>query len=132
MCRNPGNRLNASLSTTVCYASVDMTASLATPRVIAVELRHADTGAMLGVALIAPSERHAVMRREGAGKPAERTLTSDAWLEIDAWIAAGDAGLPARPSPLNPAIAAALLQDGLPVVGRRLASIPLTSASARR
>jgi hypothetical protein len=59
-----------------------------------------------------------------------RRRDADTWLEIDAWAADGDAGLPARPAPLSPAVVAAILESGRPTaIAQRFASIPISGAS---
>ena len=101
-----------------------MTLSHTAARALAVDIRQVDTGALIGVALIVPSDRFAVTLARSGGNTEERTLTDGEWREIEAWAAAGDAGLPAEPPPLKPEVAAALLEDERPAVARRFASIP--------
>jgi len=82
----------------------------------------------LGVALLVPSERYAATLLDGADEARERKLTPAEWQEIDSWVIEGDAGLPAEPGPLSPAVAAALAESGQPSVrAHRLASFPLKS-----
>ena len=95
-------------------------------RVLAVHLREIQTGELLGVALLVPSERYAATLVNGADKVRERKLTPAAWREIDKWVIKGDVGLPAEPGPLSPAVAAALLENERPTIGaHRFASFPM-------
>jgi hypothetical protein len=103
-----------------------MMSNNSTTRAIAVEITHNHTGALSGVALIVPSERYVLSRADGEKRPIERTLTADVWREIDAWIEAGDGGLPARPAPLSSVVASALLEGAQPVTANRFTSIPLS------
>ena len=105
-----------------------MTTPAAT-RALALDIRQADTNALLGIALIVPSQRYIAVIEHVAGKHREPSLQADAWLAIDAWAAAGDAGLPTRPAPLDDAVASALLRQNAPVIARRFASIPLDATS---
>jgi hypothetical protein len=89
-------------------------------RVLAVQLRDSETDKPLGVALLVPSERYAATIL-GADEARERKLTPSVWQEIDSWVI--DAGLPAEPAPLSPAVAAALLESEQPSIrAHRLAS----------
>ena len=107
-----------------------MVSILTTTRALAVGVRHIDTGALLGVALVVPSEQYLSILADGAGRTVEPELTADVWREIDAWAAATDAGLPARPAPMSPAIVAALLEgERLSVSAQRFASIPFSVSS---
>jgi hypothetical protein len=106
-----------------------MTSILTSTRALALDVRHIDTGALLGVALVVPSEHHLSIL-DGAGRTVEPRLSAHVWREIDAWAAAGDAGLPARPAPMSPAILATLLEGArLSVSAQRFASIPISVAS---
>jgi hypothetical protein len=83
-------------------------------RVLAVQLRESETDGPLGVALLVPAERYAATILDGADEVRERKLTPVVWQEIDSWVIEGDAGLPAEPAPLSPAVAAALLESERP------------------
>jgi hypothetical protein len=107
-----------------------MTSILATTRALAIDVRHLDTGALLGVALVVPSEQYLSILVDGAGGAVEPELTAHVWREIDAWAAAGNAGLPARPAHMSLAVVAALLEgERLSVSAQRFASIPISVAS---
>ena len=94
-------------------------------RVLAVQLRDSETDGPLGVALLVPSERYAATIL-GADEVRERKLTPGVWQEIDSWVIEGDAGLPAEPAPLSPAVAAALLESERPSIrAHRLASFSM-------
>ena len=98
-------------------------------RALAVDLRQSER--FVGVALVVPSQQYAVLLADGEKRSVERKLPADLWPEIDAWAAAGDAGLPARPAPLSQAVVSALLEGERPsATGQRFASIPLNTASA--
>ena len=107
-----------------------MTSILTTTRALAIDVRHLDTGALLGVALIVPSEQYLSILVDGAGGAVEPELTAHVWREIDAWAAAGNAGLPARPAHMSLAVVAALLEgERLSVSAQRFVSIPISVAS---
>ena len=105
-------------------------------RALAIEIRHTESDELVRFALLVPSKRFAAIGAriapvpeqvgsEGAGRLEERKLTAEAWNEIDAWVSAGDAGLPQRPAPLPESVLAQLYTDTRPVIGWRVASIPL-------
>jgi len=99
-------------------------------RGLAIDVRHIDTGALLGVGLVFPLERHLSILAEGAGRAVEPELTASAWREIDGWATAGDSGLPARTAPMSPTISAALLEGArLSVSAQRFASVPISVTS---
>ncbi len=102
-----------------------MTSTAAATRALAIDVRDKDN-ALLAVALLVPPEPYLAILEEGANQPKEVTLAADVWREIEAWAAAGDAALPARPAPMSPAIVAALLdRDRPPTIAQRIASIPI-------
>jgi hypothetical protein len=107
-----------------------MTSTPVRTRALALDLGHADTGEFLGVALTVPSERYLAILHDGAERAQEQRLAAETWREIDQWGAAGDAGLPARPSPIPVSIGAAVVEGDRPsVVARRVASIPINVSS---
>lgn len=117
-----------------------MTSTIAASRALAIEIRDAERDELLGIAVLLPSEKYAAVGAriapepervptEGAARHEERTLTANAWNEIEAWVSAGDAGLPARPAPLPGGVMAELFGGGRAVIGQRVASIPIPSAS---
>jgi hypothetical protein len=107
-----------------------MTSRPADLRALAVDIRHVDTHALLGVALLVPAHRYVAVITDGSEHVEQRTLAEDAWVEIDAWAAAGDAALPKRPAPLAVSVASVMLrQTGVPVIAERFASIPLEATS---
>ena len=108
-----------------------MTSTLAVTYAIAVDVRHTDTGALIGVAVVVPSVRYLAILAADAGSVVEPTLTAELWREIEAWAADGDARLPAKPAPMSPSIAAALLSAGdtSTVTAQRFAAIPITLTS---
>ena len=69
-----------------------MTPSHTAPRALAVDIRQTDTDALIGVALIVPSDRYAVTLANGAGSAEEKKLTDGEWLEIEAWAEAAMPG----------------------------------------
>jgi hypothetical protein len=81
-------------------------------RVLAVHLREIETDALLGVALLVPSQRYAATLIHGFEDVRERKLTPEVWQEIDQWVINGDVGLPAEPVALSPAVVTALLGYG--------------------
>jgi len=107
-----------------------MTSNVASTRVLAIDLRQMGTGALLGVALVVPSERYLAILTDRADRAEEPELTAHAWREIDAWAVAGDAALPARPAPMSSTVVAALLERECPsVIAQRFASIPVSVTS---
>jgi hypothetical protein len=117
-----------------------MTSTVAASRALAIESRDGERDELLGIAVLLPSEEYAAVGAriapdpdgaspERAGRHEERRLTANAWNEIEAWVSAGDAGLPARPAPLPGGVMAELFGGGRAVVGQRVASIPIPSAS---
>ena len=107
-----------------------MTSTLTNTRALAIDLRCIDTGKLHGVALLVPSDRYLSILLEGADKFSGPKLTAQVWQDIEAWTAAGNAGLPARPPALKPAIVAALLeQDSPSISAHRSASIPISVTS---
>lgn len=99
-------------------------------RALGVDIRHVDTNALLAVALLVPAYRYMAVIADGSPHVEQRTLADEAWDEIDAWVAAGDAALPKRPAPLAVGVASAMLQQaGVPVIAQRFASIPLDATS---
>jgi hypothetical protein len=94
-------------------------------RAIAIDIRDAQD-ALLGVALLVPSARYAAVLATNAERPTEPVLSGDVWEQIESWTAAADAGLPARPAPMSPAVAGAMLEtDRQTAIARRFASIPI-------
>jgi hypothetical protein len=108
-----------------------MTPALAVSYALAVEIRHLDTGAVLGVALVVPSDRYLSFLAEGEASATTPDLSDETWREIDAWAADGDARLPARPAPMSPSIVATVLGEELASAGiaQRFAAIPITIGS---
>jgi hypothetical protein len=117
-----------------------MTSTIAASRALAIEIRDREGDELLGIAVLLPSEKYAAVGAriapdpnrvppEGAGRHEERRLTANARNEIEAWVSAGDAGLPARPAPLPGGVMADLFGGGRALVGQRVASIPIPSAS---
>ncbi len=108
-----------------------MASTLAVTYAIAVDVRHTDTGALIGVAVVVPSVRYLATLAEDAGSAVEPTLTAELWREIEAWAADGDARLPAKPAPMNSSMAAALLSAGdtSNASAQRFAAIPITFTS---
>jgi hypothetical protein len=108
-----------------------MTSSSAFAHAVAIDIRHLDTGALLGVALVFPTDRLVSVLAEGAGIARTPALSLETWREIDIWAADGNARLPAKPAPMSPSITAALLGGEQPsaVSGNRFAAIPLNAAS---
>ncbi len=104
--------------------------SLADTYAYAVDIRRLDTGALRAVALAFPSVRHVAVFAEGAvlTTPA---LTDEIWREIDAWVADGNARLPAKPAPMSRSIVDALLggEQTSAVSAQRFAAIPITEES---
>ena len=113
----------------VCYPAPIVTTS--TPaRALALDLLHADTGLLAGVALLLSRQRYAAILIEGE-QVEQRALSHEHWRAIDAWTATSDAALPRRPAPLDDAVVSALLpQKDVPMVAQRFASFPLEAASA--
>ncbi len=102
-------------------------------RALAVHLREIETGELLGVALLVPSERYAATFLNGADDVRERKLTPAVWRKIDKWVINGDIGLPAEPAPLSPAVVAALLGSERPTIsGHRFASFPMKARGSDR
>ena len=89
------------------------------------DLRHPDTHAVLGVGVVIPSLRYASVLTGSSADARSSELSAEEWNGIDDWVAEGNAGLPARPAPMSPAIVAALLGDGN-VSAERFAAIPFT------
>ena len=103
---------------------MNMTAASKT-RAVLIEMRETDTRALQGGAVFVAGERFAsVVFEDNRVRTAE--LSVRVWEEIDAWLASGDAGLPARPAPLSAAVVAALGVRGGAIVAERVASIPLS------
>jgi hypothetical protein len=98
---------------------------------LAVDIRRLNTGAVLGAALVVPSERYLSFLADGAGIATPPRLSAETWREIDAWATDGNARLPAKPAPMTPSIVAALLgaRQTPSVSAQRFASIPITVAS---
>ena len=106
-------------------------------RAIAVELRRAATGALLGVAVVVPSDSYVAVIHEGSFVIHEPHLAAKTWDEIEQWTIGSDVGLPARPRPLHPSVAAAILGTSHPpiqpaIVGERFASFPLNGSAEVR
>lgn len=110
--------------------------STSAARALAIEIRYTEDDELVRFALLVPSKRFAAIGAriapvpeqvgsEGTGRLEERKLTAEAWSEVDAWVSAGDAGLPQRPAPLPESVLAQLYTDTRPVIGWRVASIPL-------
>ena len=107
-----------------------MSSTVAATHAFALDVRHSGTGALLGVALVVPSKRYVSVLADGARRAVEPKLTAEVWREIDAWVDAGNSGLPARPAPMSPAIVDALLEgERLSVSAERFAAIPISVAS---
>jgi hypothetical protein len=108
-----------------------MTSTTVFAHAFAVDIRHLDTGTLLGVALVIPEDRVASVLAEGAGIARTPALSTETWGEIHRWAADGNARLPLRPAPMSPSITAALLggEQQSAVSGNRFAAIPLAAAS---
>ena len=104
---------------------------LGTRYAYAVDIRTLDTGALRGVALVAPSGRYVSVLAADASIATSPGLPDDIWREIDAWAADGNARLPARPAPMSRSIVDALLggQQAVAVTAQRFAAIPITEES---
>jgi hypothetical protein len=99
---------------------------------MAVHLRDVAAGGLFGIVLFVPSERYAAMLIDGADEARERKLTPAVWREIDRWVIAADAGLPAEPVPLSPTVVSALLERERPTISaHRFASFPMKVLAAR-
>ena len=91
-------------------------------------LREIQTGELVGVALLVPSERYAATLVNGADEVRERKLTPAAWREIDKWVMDGDVGPPRGAGALAPCspVLPALLENERPTIGaHRFASFPM-------
>ena len=108
-----------------------MTHIPAPTRAYAFELRQLETGAVLGVGLVAPALRYVSLLTEGSAAAASPALSTETWRGIDAWTADGDAGLPRRPAPMGADIVGALIgaDAAAGVSTQRFAAIPVTVAS---
>ena len=105
--------------------------ALATTYAIAVDLRRMDTGAVLGVALLVPSERYVSFLAEGSRIAVTPSVPAEAWRAIQAWTAEVEARLPAKPAPLPPPVVAAILgtKETLQIRAERFAAIPIPVGS---
>lgn len=105
--------------------------ALALTHAIAVDIRQLNTGVVLGVALVVPSERYLSFIAEGADIGISPSLPAETWREIDAWTSKVDARLPAKPAPMTPSIVAAFLgaEQTPNIIAQRFAAIPITVAS---
>jgi hypothetical protein len=73
---------------------------------------------------VIPSLRYASVLTGRSTDARSAELSDEIWNGIDYWVAEGNAGLPARPAPMSPSIAA-LMGDGN-VSAERFAAIPFT------
>ena len=95
-------------------------------RAIAIDVRDNDGGALLGVALVVPSNQYLSILTCGSDQATERELAPEMWREIDAWVTASDAALPSRPAPMNTRVVSAMLaEDARSVSAHRFASLAL-------
>jgi hypothetical protein len=108
-----------------------MSHALAVTQAVAVEIRRTDSDAMMGVALIVPTERYVFLLSGDTGSISAPALSKDAWREVDAWDEEVAARLPFKPEPMYRTTVEALLGGAAAsdVVARRFASIPITIES---
>jgi hypothetical protein len=93
----------------------------------AIDIREDGTGARRGVGLLVPSARYAATASGDGQHTVARTLSDDAWRDIDAWIAESNAALPKRPAALSAAVTANALgiADATGVTAHRFAAVPV-------
>jgi len=86
-------------------------------------------GAVIGVGLWLPSERHLSFLAEGAEAAVMPALSNSLWDEITAWAAESDRFLPRQPAPMSTRIVASFLEghDPSAVIAQRYAAIPITA-----
>jgi hypothetical protein len=104
-----------------------MTHTLAVTRAVAVDIRRTDTDAVMGIALVVPSERYVSWLSGDTGAISAPALSDKAWREIDAWDLEVTARLPFKPEPMYASTVDALL-GGTPkseLIARRFAAIPI-------
>ena len=108
-----------------------MTHALAVTHAIAVDIRELNAGAVLGVALVVPSEKYLSVLAEGTDIAISPTLSAETWREIDAWTNDVESRLPAKPAPMTPSIVAAFVgaEQTQHLSAQRFAAIPITVAS---
>ena len=107
-----------------------VTTASATAYALVLHLRETETRILRGMALIVPSERYVAVRSHASDRLDEPTLTADQWREVDAWTAASNAALPAKPAPLSAAIVNVLVDDpSQAVTGERIAAVPIGSTT---
>jgi hypothetical protein len=105
-----------------------MTPALATSRALALDIRRVDTAALVGIALVVPSERLVSFLGAGAREVTIPVLSAETWRGIDAWADETETRLPFRPAPMTSALVEPMLDTAPgPVVAERFASIPLDS-----
>jgi hypothetical protein len=97
---------------------------------IAVDVREIATNAVVGVALLVPGRRYATYLADYHQPAIEPSPTPAEWRQIDAWHTQAEAGLPAEPPRMDPAITSAVMgrTGQRECVGRRFAAIPIGSA----
>ena len=103
-----------------------MAPALGTSRALALDIRRADTTALVGIALVVPSERLVSFLGADAREVTVPVLSAKTWRGIDAWADATDTRLPFRPAPMTSALVEPMLNTAPgPVIAERFASIPI-------
>ena len=92
------------------------------------DVRLIDGGAVVGVGLLLPSERHLSFLAEGAEAAVTPFLSTSTWDAIATWVAESDQALPSQPRPMNTRVVAEFLEgiDPATVIAQRYAAIPVT------
>ena len=95
------------------------------------DVRLIDSGAVIGVGLLLPSEGRLSFLEEGADAAVMPVLSTSVWDEITAWVAESDRFLPRRPRPMGTRVVAAFLEghDPSTVIAQRYAAIPVAAPS---
>jgi hypothetical protein len=108
-----------------------MTHAFAVTHAIAVDIRELNAGALLGVAMVVPSEKYLSVLAEGSDIAISPTLSAETWREINAWTNDVESRLPAKPAPMTPSIVAAFVgaEQTQRLSAQRFAAIPITVAS---
>lgn len=120
-----------SMNTEMRYDDSAMVHASEATRAVLVDIYQQQTGSLVGVALVAPSQRYASwLAAEDSGFHTP-VLSEDQWKEIENWIATADQRLPARPMAMPVAVLPAFAAGHMAatVVAERCASVPLDMRS---
>ena len=109
------------------YDDTTMIHAPETTPAIFVDIYQQGTGLLVGVGVLAPSQRYVSWLAAEEREFHTPVLSEDQWIEIENWIATTDQRLPAKPMPIPALVLSAFTAGNVPVsvIAERCASGPL-------